>query len=122
MRVIATTLLLLGLMFAPTLARAEDMNACGCYHDDTGACKCTNKKAKCGCPGDCEPVSCEARREKEASREAEATLKKIQQREKKKAAEVARETKTKTKTKVKKHEEAQEAAPKDQIDQILQGR
>jgi|SRR5882757_2932307 len=119
MRIIATTLLLLGLAGTPRLAGAEDMNACGCYHDETGACKCTDKKAKCACPGDCEPVACGVRREKEAARDADATLKKIQAREKKKAAEATRAAKTKTKAKPPKHEEAHEA-PKDAIDQLLQ--
>jgi hypothetical protein len=130
MRVFATTLLLLCLAAAPRLAGAQEMNACGCYRDDSGACKCTNKKAKCACPGDCEPVGCEARREKEASREADATLKKIQARERKKAAEAARDTKQKTRAaaKNKKQEEAlqranarQKAKP-DKIEDILQGK
>ena len=30
------------------------LNACGCYKKGD-ACVCTNKKAKCQCPGDCEP-------------------------------------------------------------------
>jgi hypothetical protein len=120
MRVIATTLLLLGLAGAPRIAVAEDMNACGCYHDETGACKCTNKKAKCACPGDCEPVSCEARREKEAARQADAALKKIEAREKKKAADATRAAKTGTKPKAPKQEPP--APPKDSLDQLLQKR
>jgi hypothetical protein len=122
MRIIATTLLLLGLAGAPRLAVAEDMNACGCYHDETGACQCVvNKKAKCVCPGDCEPVSCEARREKEAAHQADVALKKIQAREKKKAADATRAAKTGTKPKAPKREEPP-PAPKDPIDQLLQKR
>jgi hypothetical protein len=98
MRLFATTVLMLGLAGAPRLASAQEMNACGCFHDDTGACKCTNRRAKCDCPNDCEPVGCEAKRQKDANREAEATLKKIQAREKKKAAEARHEAKAKTRT------------------------
>jgi hypothetical protein len=125
MRVFATTLLLLALSVLPRLAQAEDMNACGCYHDESGACKCTNKKAKCVCPGDCEPVSCEAKRQKDASREAEATLKKIQLREKKKAAEAAKEAKARTKKPKKENasyaEPGAKDKPKDEVDKLLEG-
>jgi hypothetical protein len=114
MRVFATTLLFLGLAGLPRLASAQEMNACGCYRDAAGACKCTNKKLTCECPGDCEPVACEAKRQKDANREAEATLKKIQARERKKAAEAAREAKVKTRTKPKKAPDgAKEAAYKE---------
>ena len=65
------------------------MNACGCYRDDTGACKC-EKKSKCGCPEECEPVGCEEKRQKQADREAEAALKKIAARERKKGADAAK--------------------------------
>jgi hypothetical protein len=118
MRGFATTLLLFGLLAAPRFASAEEANACGCYHDESGACKCVNKKAKCACPGDCEPVACTAKREKEASREADATLKKIQAREKKKSVEAARDAKSRSKLKKAKQEEP---ATKDAIDQVLQG-
>jgi hypothetical protein len=122
MRVIATTLLLLlGLAGTPRIALAQEMNACGCYHDETGACKCTNKKAKCVCPGDCEPVACQVKREKDAAREADATLKKIQTREKKKAAEATRAA-AKSAAKPKAPKQAPPPAPKDPIDQLLQKR
>jgi hypothetical protein len=91
----------LGAALPSTAAAEEQMNACGCFRDEAGVCKCAAKKAKCVCPGDCEPVGCEAKREKDAAREAEATLKKIQAREKKNAAEAARQARSKPKTKTK---------------------
>jgi hypothetical protein len=56
-------------------ARAADKNKCGCYKDGSGTCFC-DKKAKCGCPGDCEPKGCEAAREKQIQKEIEAETKK----------------------------------------------
>ncbi|MEP6653042.1 MAG: hypothetical protein ABJA82_06760 [Myxococcales bacterium] len=53
-------------------------NACGCYQDATGSCYC-GKKARCGCPGDCEPKGCEEKREKELRKEIDAETKKAQE-------------------------------------------
>jgi hypothetical protein len=73
-------------------APAEPVNACGCYKDTKGACICTDKKAKCDCPGECEPVGCAERREKEMEREMAAEVKRAQEDEKRrKAAEEAAE-------------------------------
>ena len=69
-------------------------NACGCYRDDAGACRCT-KQSKCGCPEECEPVGCEARRQRQAEREANAALKRIAAEEKKKGTAAARASKKK---------------------------
>jgi hypothetical protein len=103
MRVTVTTLLFLcSLAGPPRLASAQETNACGCFRDAAGACKCMNRKLKCECPGDCEPVACEAKRQHDADRDAAATLKKIQVRERKKAAEAARDAKVKAKTRPKK--------------------
>ena len=55
--VVVTCLLPLG------MSRASERNSCGCYQTDSGACIC-DKKAKCGCPGACEPQGCEERRDK----------------------------------------------------------
>jgi hypothetical protein len=66
------------------VARAEPRNSCGCYRDDGGTCYC-DKKAKCGCPGDCEPKGCEEKRDKELQKQIEA--------EEKKAAAAASERK-----------------------------
>lgn len=62
------------------------LNACGCYRDPGGSCKCV-KKGKCACQGDCEPAGCEAKRQKDEDKKANAELKKIQDREKKRATQ-----------------------------------
>jgi hypothetical protein len=50
-------------------------NVCGCYRDSTGACFC-GKKARCGCPGECEPKGCDEKRGKQLEKEiAEETKK-----------------------------------------------
>ena len=53
-------------------------NPCGCYQDASGACLC-GRKAKCGCPGSCEPKGCEEKREKQINKEIEAETKKAEQ-------------------------------------------
>jgi pyruvate/2-oxoglutarate dehydrogenase complex dihydrolipoamide acyltransferase (E2) component len=50
-------------------------NKCGCYKDTAGTCFC-DKKAKCGCPGDCEPKGCEEQRDKDLQKEIDAETKK----------------------------------------------
>ena len=57
-------------------------NACGCYQDSTGSCYC-GKKAKCGCPGECEPKGCEEKRAKELEKEIQAETKRAQDAERK---------------------------------------
>jgi hypothetical protein len=70
-----------------------EVNACGCYHNAQGACVCTSRKAKCVCPGECEPVGCEEKRQKEMEREMEAEIKRAQEEDKKRqAAEAAAES------------------------------
>jgi hypothetical protein len=79
------------------------LNACGCYAKGNG-CVCTNKKAKCECPGECEPVGCDEKRNKEMEKEysdavkhaqdedkkrEEAEVKKTQEKEKKRQADEA---------------------------------
>jgi hypothetical protein len=61
-------------------ATAADKNKCGCYRDSAGTCFC-DKKAKCGCPGECEPKGCEEAREKEIQKEIQAETKKAADRE-----------------------------------------
>jgi hypothetical protein len=61
-------------------ALAAERNKCGCYRDSGGTCYC-DKKAKCGCEGDCEPKGCEAAREKQIQKEIEAETKKAADRE-----------------------------------------
>ncbi|HTA17874.1 MAG TPA: hypothetical protein VK989_01195, partial [Polyangia bacterium] len=60
----------------------EAVNACGCYHDAKGGCVCTDKKGKCECPGECEPVGCGEKRDKEMEREMAAEIKRAQEDEK----------------------------------------
>jgi hypothetical protein len=72
------------------------VNACGCYRTEAGTCLCGDKKGKCECPGDCEPIGCEAKRAKEVDREIAAETRKAQEDEKKRqaaesAAQAARE-------------------------------
>jgi hypothetical protein len=83
-----------GSMPGSGLARAQTANACGCYRDDTGACRCA-KKSKCGCPEECEPIGCEEKRQRQAEREANAELKRIAAQEKKKAGEATRQSRKK---------------------------
>jgi len=58
------------------------LNACGCYRKGE-TCVCTNKKAKCECPEDCEPVGCDEKRQKDLDREMAAEVKRAQDEEKK---------------------------------------
>jgi hypothetical protein len=92
--------LLAALLVSPGPVGAQQPNACGCYRDPGGECRC-GKKGKCVCPGECEPLGCEAKRQKEADKEAEAALKRIQAKEKRKSAEAARQAKKKPPKKAK---------------------
>jgi hypothetical protein len=65
----------------------EAINACGCYRDSGGGCVCTDRKGKCECPGECEPVGCGEKRDKEIEREMAAEIKRAQDDEKKQQAE-----------------------------------
>lgn len=87
------------LLAAPGAAKAQELNDCGCYAEPNGSCKCT-RPSKCGCPGECEPVGCEAKRQRQAERDARAEMKRIQARERKKAADAAKASrKNKTQSK-----------------------
>jgi hypothetical protein len=55
-------------------------NACGCY-GEANACFC-EKKAKCGCPGECEPKGCEADRQKKLQKEIDEETRKAKEAEK----------------------------------------
>lgn len=66
-------------------ARGDDRNKCGCYKDGAGVCYC-EKKAKCGCPGECEPKGCEEQRERELQKEIDAETKKAASSQKKPSA------------------------------------
>jgi hypothetical protein len=69
----------------PARADKQSVNACGCYRDN-GSCFC-QKKAKCGCPGECEPKGCEEARQKEFQKEIEAATKQAKEQEEKARAE-----------------------------------
>jgi hypothetical protein len=59
-------------------ASAEpERNACGCYQGESGTCYC-DRKAKCGCPGACEPIGCEAQRQKALDKEIQEELRKAE--------------------------------------------
>jgi hypothetical protein len=60
------------------VASGDERNACGCYRTDGGNCYC-DKKAKCGCPGECEPKGCEEKRQKEIDKEIHAETKRAQE-------------------------------------------
>ena len=66
------TVLVISLAGAAGAAPAR--NDCGCYKDGA-TCFC-DKKAKCGCPGDCEPKGCEEQRDKALQKEIDAETKK----------------------------------------------
>ena len=66
--------LVLVISLAGAVGAAPERNSCGCYKDGA-TCFC-DKKAKCGCPGDCEPKGCEAQRDKELQKEIDAETKK----------------------------------------------
>jgi hypothetical protein len=65
------------------------LNACGCYPKGD-SCVCTSKKAKCECPGECEPAGCAEKRDKEAAKEYNDAVKSAQDAEKKREDEEKR--------------------------------
>jgi hypothetical protein len=69
---------------------ATEKNACGCYRDAQDQCHCekvSKAKLKCTCEGDCEPPECQAKRQHDEEKAAEAALKKIRERDKKAQAD-----------------------------------
>jgi hypothetical protein len=67
----------------------EPTNACGCYRNSNGGCVCTDKKGKCECPGECEPVGCDKKREQDLEKEMAAEVKRAQDDEKRRHDEEA---------------------------------
>ncbi len=61
-------------------AAKHPTNACGCYGDGN-TCFC-EKKAKCGCPGECEPKGCEEERQKKLQKEIDEETRKAKDEEK----------------------------------------
>jgi hypothetical protein len=77
------TFILLGSLAVPaSRARGEEPdeapNACGCTRTGAGLCYCS-KKAKCGCPGECEPKGCEEKRAKELEKQIREETRKAEQ-------------------------------------------
>jgi hypothetical protein len=84
-KLISTLLLSISLVLPATsaqVARAEKrtLNACGCSGEGD-YCIC-EKKAKCGCPGECEPKGCEVERQKQLQKEIDAEVKRAKEEEK----------------------------------------
>ena len=69
-------------------------NVCGCY-SKSGACVCSTHILKCECPGECEPLGCEAKRQKKIERELAQETKRIQEEARKRdGAEKAKQAKS----------------------------
>jgi hypothetical protein len=77
--VMVLTLVLPGVGGNRARAEKHPLNACGCYGDGNH-CTC-EKKAKCGCPGECEPKGCEDARQKEMQKEIDVETKKAKEQE-----------------------------------------
>ena len=90
---LAPSVLALGLLLHAGSATAAT-NKCGCtLNESNNTCTCS-KSAKCGCPGECEPKGCEAKRETQRKKEIDAETKKAAEADKKHKAATATETKT----------------------------
>lgn len=93
-------LILLSMLTAAGLARGQTApavrpdgakrNACGCYRDSAGICLC-DRKAKCGCPEECEPKGCEEKRAKELEKEIQTETKRAKDAEKKREEQEKRQ-------------------------------
>ena len=79
---LAPPVLALGLLLGAGPAAAAT-NKCGCtLNESNNTCTCS-KAAKCGCPGECEPKGCEAKREAQRKKEIDAETKKAAEADKK---------------------------------------
>jgi hypothetical protein len=83
-RSFAIAAILAAVLLRLSVASGEERNRCGCYRDTTGACFC-EKKATCGCPGECEPRGCEEKRDKDLQKEIQAETKKAEESSRKRA-------------------------------------
>ena len=77
-RSFAVAVIVAAVLLRVAVASGEERNHCGCYRDTSGACFC-EKKATCGCPGECEPRGCEEKRDKDIQKEIEAETKKAEE-------------------------------------------
>ena len=64
--------------FAGPVPPGAAPNACGCYRKGN-ACVCTSKNGKCECPGECEPIGCEEKRNKEMEKEEADAVRRAQE-------------------------------------------
>jgi hypothetical protein len=73
---VALGLLTMAALAGPVRAQA---NSCGCTQDpSSGACFC-DKKARCGCPGECEPRGCQEQRDRELAKQVEIETRKAKE-------------------------------------------
>jgi hypothetical protein len=90
---LAPPVLALGLLLGAGSATAAP-NKCGCtLNESNNTCTCS-KAAKCGCPGECEPKGCEAKREAQRKKEIDAETKKAAEADKKHKAASGGDLKT----------------------------
>ena len=75
-----TLLTTVGLLARTSAAETDETkpNTCGCYRTPGGVCYC-DRKAKCGCPGECEPKGCEEKRAKELENQIREETRKAEQ-------------------------------------------
>jgi len=90
-------------------APKHPLNACGCYAQGSN-CVC-ERKAKCGCPGECEPKGCEEARQKQLQKEIEAETRKAKEAEQK-AKAASEEGKEKATAEAEEKKEAKKPAVK----------
>jgi len=76
---LAAGILVLGAGGQGANAAKRELNACGCYAQGSN-CIC-ERRAKCGCPGECEPKGCEEARQKQLQKEIDAETKKAKEAE-----------------------------------------
>ncbi len=103
---------------------ATELNACGCYRDAQDQCHCNKvpkAKLKCQCENDCEPPECVTKRQHDEEKAAEATLKKIKERDKKsqeeaKKAQAQREKEKAAAEKKKEQEKKKNQDPRWKLD------
>ena len=102
--VLCAALVLPAVISRPARAAKHPTNACGCYSQGN-ACFC-EKKAKCGCPGECEPKGCEAERQKRLQKEIEEETRKAKEAEQAQIDKAEAEAKAKEEARAAKDPEA----------------
>ena len=87
------------------------LNACGCYAKGDG-CVCTNKKAQCACPGECEPAGCDEKRNKALEKEYSDAVKHAQDEDKKREEAPQKKKQDAEKKRLAEAAEAERSAPR----------